>query len=199
MDRWAVIAPRDHGTVDDPDDPVLAFSQPGGPVLAAIEWMRSITERSDLGSVWDLTDAPLRLSLVQSWMMVTGLDRQPDRDLVAVGVVARRLQTMWTEFEEWRVGRWRDLTFHEIVAKGFGVVSTPEYVGPDIEFVRLAIGSVDEPVDIEGDVMAQTLTMRFADGGWLVAGIGRSLPRPGWPPGEDEIPTDYGVAPTDEP
>jgi hypothetical protein len=166
---------------------------PGGPALAAARWMRAIVDDLDFDDAWSLTDGPLRLALLQSWIMVTGRDVEADPDDLAESLVDRDPPDLWAEFAQWRLGRWRDLTFAALVAQGWGIVSTPEYVGPDLEFVRLAVGAVDDVVAIEGPIAAQTLTMRLVDGEWRVAGIGRTLPRPGWPPSEDVIPTEYGV------
>jgi hypothetical protein len=175
------------------DAPEAAHLAPGGPATAAAEWMRLIVDYADLNVAWSMTDEPLRLALVQSWMMLTGRDGRSDRDEVAAGLVVGQPADEWSEFAAWRLGRWREITFRDLVQEGWGIVSAPEYVGPDLEFVRFAVGAVDEVTEIEGPIAAQTLTMRLAvDAVWLVAGIGRTVPRPGWPPSEDEIATEFG-------
>jgi hypothetical protein len=37
----------------------------------------------------------------------------------------------------------------------------------------------------------QTLVMRYTAGGWRVAGVGRWLTEPGWPPPQQELPSEY--------
>lgn len=174
-------------------EPEAAHLSPDDPALAAADWMEAIVDEADLDAAWPMTDPALRLALVQSWIMVTGRDDPADRDDLAAGLVERRPPDLWAEFTSWRLGRWREITFVDLVEQGWGIVSIPEYVGPDLEFVRLAIGAVDDVVEVEGPIAAQTLTMRLVDGEWIVAGIGRTLPRPGWPPSEDGIPTEFGV------
>lgn len=166
---------------------------PGGPAAAAGEWFAAIVDRADLVAAWALTDHPLRLALAQSWLMNTqqSVDDR-SRDRVAAGIADGNGSDYWGEFAEWRLTRWREQTFKPFVEQGWGLVSIPEMAGPDVEFVRLAPGRQGRELAAGEPVLVQTLTVRLVRGSWLMAGIGRTLAIPGWPPTEHDLPTDFG-------
>ena len=173
--------------MDDIDPVQSAHLAPGGPALAAGAWFSAIVDHSDLSAAWRLTDRPLRVALVQSWMIATGLDDTPARQSVADAIADNVGHARWSAFAEWRLRRWRENTFKSFVADGWGLVSVPELVGPDLEFVRVAPGREGRELSADDPIFVQTLTVRFVEGVWLVAGIGRSLPNPGWPPYETSL------------
>jgi hypothetical protein len=127
--------------------------------------------------------------------MNTGRTDQPDRDLVAARLAAGPGHADWADFAAWRLTRWRDVTFKQFVDEGWGLVTIPEYVGPELEFVRIAPGREGRTVKAHEPVVVQTLTVRLVEGAWLVAGIGRTVAVPGWPPTEEQLPTDFGPEP----
>ena len=167
-----------------------AHLAPGGPALAAAAWFSAVVDRSDLAAAWRLTDRPLRLALVQSWMTTSGLDDDPNRQSVADAIADDVEDARWSTFADWRLRRWREITFKSFVADGWGLVSLPELVGPDLEFVRVAPGKEGRQLLAGEPIVVQTLTVRLVEGKWLVAGVGRSLPNPGWPPYETSLKTE---------
>ncbi len=170
-------------------DPVqAAFLTPDGPAQAAGAWFAAVVDSADLEAAWAIMDWPLRLSLVQSWMIDSEIVG-PNRDRLAQDLAQGPGARNWSAFAQWRLHRWRDGTFELFPRGSWGIVTVPEVVGPDLEFVR--ISSLDQRTVAAGEaIVAQTLLVRLVDGAWLVAGIGRYQPVPGWPPSEQELPTD---------
>lgn len=175
-------------------DPIQeAYLAPGGPALAGAAWFDAVVTKADLGSAWALTAPPLRLALVQKWMINTGLDAVEDeRDIVAEVVASGPGSAAWEAFATWRLGRWRTVTFKEFVEEGWGLISIVEPVRPDVVFVRFGIGRDGRRLQPGEGIIAQTVTMQFIGGRWVVAGIGRAIAVPGWPPKEEQLTTDLG-------
>ncbi|HLF43024.1 MAG TPA: hypothetical protein VJA46_05790 [Acidimicrobiia bacterium] len=176
-------------------DPIqAAHLAPNGPAAIAGAWFAAIVDQAELASAWSLTDYPLRLALAQSWLMSTqtAFD-EGSRDRVAAEIADGIDSEYWGEFVEWRLTRWRENTFRAFVDHGWGLVSIPEMAGPDVEFVRMAQGGQVRELSAGEAELVQTLTLRLVNGSWLIAGIGRTLAVPGWPPTEHELPTDFGL------
>lgn len=175
-------------------DPVQELNlAPGGPALAGASWFDAIVNKADLVAAWGLTAWPLRLALVQGWMINTGLaSLEDERDVVAELVASGPGPGEWAEFEAWRLGRWRERTFKTFVDEGWGLVSIVEPVRPEVELVRFGVGREGRRLQPGEGMLAQTLTMQLIGGKWLVAGIGRTIAVPGWPPHEEPLPTDLG-------
>lgn len=175
--------------MDDLDPVQAAHMAQGGPAQAAGAWFGAIVDRADLAEAWPLTDGPLRLALAQSWILSAAPEAAvQDRDGTA-RAIADGPPPGWADFADWRVQRWRDHTFRDFVTEGWGLVSVPEVAGPDVEFVRIAPGRDGRELPAGARVLVQTLTVRLVDNVWLVAGIGRTLAVPGWPPTEETLPT----------
>ncbi len=175
------------------DPSQAAHIAPGGPAEAGGAWFAAVVDRADLAETWAFTDIPLRLALAQSWLVHTGrAATDQDRDGAAETLANVPGSREWTDFAEWRLARWRNGILKPFVDGGWGVVTIPEVVGPDLEFVRIALGGNARELQAGETVLAQTLTVRLIDGAWLVAGIGRTLAVPGWPPTEQELPTHLG-------
>lgn len=142
----------------------------------------------DFDVAWSLTDAPHRLALVQSWLMV---ENQAGDDALASSLADDQLPPdRWAQFAAWRLGRWRDIVFKDLMDREWGTLDETEPVGPDLEFAVLVIGHTAGYVDPGQQYEVQFLTMRLTDLGWLVAGVGRTVPVPGWPPSEIKVDTD---------
>ncbi len=127
----------------------------------------------------------------ESWLMITGFGEESNRDARADGIAEGPGSPDWAEFAAWRLTGWRERVFGLLVDQSWGLVSVPEYVGPDIEFVRIAPGGEARELVAGEPVVVQTLTLRLVDGAWFIAGVGRTLPVPGWPPREQELATDF--------
>lgn len=155
--------------------------------MAVSQWFASIVDRGDLQSVWPVTDEPLRLALLQSWILSESIASIGDRVQLAESLVASVDAPRWNEFEVWRLSRWRQITFREAVERGWGVLSVPEPVGQDAEFVRICPGNEFREVAAGQTIRAYTFVARLSEDGWRVAGIGRTIPAPGWPPTERVI------------
>ena len=169
-----------------PDDQAV-FLEARGPAVAAAAWARHVLDDSDLGAAWPLMTRPLRLALVQSWLLTAYTGPMRDRDTLAAAI-ADRTHPLWSKFAAWRMARWHAETF-AFLLPDWGVASIPEAATLDVEFVRLAAGTAPRPVEPGQGFVVQTLTMRLVDDRWLVAGIGRGLAVPGWPPSESDLPT----------
>jgi hypothetical protein len=169
----------------------------------AAAWFEAIVDAADLPGAWVLTDPDLQLALVQAWVLNT--DRvsieEPDDETAQAIVVGTH--ELWHDFARERLERWRANTFAPAVEQGWGVVTLfaegedevpfPEMPAPGLEFVRLALGTAEGPVSMDAGSSwwVQTLTLRYSEQGWLVAGIGRTVAVPGWPPSEQELPTEH--------
>lgn len=169
---------------------------PGGPIDAAFRWFSAVVGERDLRSAWAITTDDLRLALAQSWLITT------DRADLGADARARAIAdgdpgALWDEFEQWRLTRWLTLTWTDVVEDGFSTYSEPEFAAPEICFVRFVPGQISAQVDSDSEPMWMiTFTLRYDAEGWRVAGIGRRLPVPGWPPTEVEVPSDRLAPPS---
>lgn len=172
-------------------DPVQeAHLAPGGPALAGAAWFDSVVTKADLGSAWARTAPPLRLALVQEWMIETGRDAAEDeRDAVAELVASGPGPAGWDEFATWQLRRWR-VAFEEFTEKGWGLIAMVEPVRPDVVLVRFGSGREGRRFEPGEAMVAQAVTMQLVGGRWLVAGVGCTIAVPGWPPAQERLPTD---------
>lgn len=175
-------------------DPVQELNlTPGGPALAGAAWFDAVVNKADLPAAWGRTAWSLRLALVQRWMVDTGRDAPEDHcDAVAEDVASGPGAAEWPEFELWRLDRWRARTFKKFVDEGWGLISLVEPVRPDIVLIRFGLGREGRRFEPGETLVAQTLAMQFVAGRWFVAGIGPRVAVPGWPPGEEHLPTELG-------
>ena len=158
-----------------------------GPAAAAATWARFVLDDNNLDSAWPLMDRPLRLALIQSWLLNAYTGPLRDRDMLA-GVIEEGSHPLWSKFAAWRMQRWHAETFAFLLS-GWGVVSIPEAATPDVAFVGLTSTTGADAVEAGQPLTVQTLTMNFVDQRWLLGGIGRTLAVPGWPPSEQTLPT----------
>lgn len=163
---------------------------PGGPGLAGARWFSAIVDEGDLVEAWTLTAAELRLALVQTWLIATDRADTDDRDTVAAALADGPPHPDWDSFAAWQLQKWREGRFRRFVQEGWGLLTLPELVGPDLELVRIAPGREGAELKPGDAIVVQTLTVQLVGDSWLVAGVGRSLPRPGWPPAEERLLTE---------
>ncbi len=177
----------DEPSETDPPPEQAVFLGEGGPAATAAAWARLVLDDDNLGAAWPLMDRPLRLALVQSWLLNAYTGPLRDKDMLA-GVIEEGGHPLWAKFAAWRMQRWHAETF-AFLLPGWGVVSIPEAAAPDIEFVGLTSATGGHAVEAGRPLTVQTLTMRFVGQRWLLGGIGRTLTVPGWPPSEQTLPS----------
>jgi hypothetical protein len=166
----------------------------GEPIRIVIAWLAAAFEEGALADAWPLTDEPLRLALVQSWVLVNEelVDLSIEERNQLTTALARPTQpshNLWPTFAEWRVRRWRAILPAFVVdptRRGF--VSIPQAIGVDLEAVMIAEARTGEPRTFAAQeaVEVQRLLVRHTADGVRLAGIGGVLPVPGWPPSETE-------------
>lgn len=153
-------------------------------------WLRAVVDNADLRGAWTITDYPLRLARVQTWILAEDVEGGTGGQVALARLVADGPgHPAWIEFEEWCLGRWRRGTFSDLL-DGWGVVDIVEPAAPNIEIVRVVAGAEARQIAAGDTVLAHSFLTRFSEGSWAVAGIGRMLPRPGWPPSEVEVHSD---------
>ena len=179
-----------------PDDDELQPEQhahmTGAAMRLMVSWLETVLDSGDLSGAWQLVDPPLRLALVQSWIMMEQ-DRSEfmleDRDELAAALAAPdSTHRLWSEFAHWRVTRWRNVLPGFVTdASRRGFVSTPALVGVDLEAVLVSETSGGtRKIHAGGPVEVQRFLVRHAPDLARLAGIGGVLPIPGWPPSETD-------------
>lgn len=168
----------------------------GAAMRLMVGWLGSVFDRSDLTAVWELVEEPLRLALVQSWI----LSQQGRADLAAENrdALANSLASprphhrVWQEFVSWRVTRWRKvLPLFVTDERRRGFLSLPALVGVDLEAVLVGEtpSSKQRRIGAQESIETQRFLVRHTPDGVRLAGIGGVLPIPGWPPSEtDRLP-----------
>jgi hypothetical protein len=165
----------------------------GAAMRLMVVWLEAVFDENDLTAVWELVDEPLRLALVQSWILLDQ-DRadltMEDRDGLADALASPQPRHRdWHEFSSWRVMRWKSVLPPYVTdAERRGFVSVPGLVGVDLESVLVAATTTGDPrqLDAEEPVEVQRFLVRHTPDGVRLAGIGGVLPIPGWPPSESD-------------
>jgi hypothetical protein len=167
----------------------MTTTEPGSPGAVARAWVEAVMDQRDLAAAWPLTDADLRLVLVQQWVLANVGDAAvaaEDRD-----TLARQLAScpprhpLWERFASYRVRRWRRFWINFSI-RTWDVEDETQPLGDDLEVVTflekhrlMGLAAPGPPA------VARRFAMRRADDGWLVAGLdGSALFRPGWPPSQ---------------
>lgn len=178
-------------------DPAVLPGDGNNPAAAAgMLWLQTL-ENGPFDLAWAMLTDDFRLYLVQDWIVQNpGLDYDPSRAGMDRYELAATLAGPAPTHELWARGAalvaergLRAATVDFLAGRGWGAGSRQRLVGPDLELVRIfphdqlekdeggqlifASGAVAEVV---------SLLMAHVAGGWLVAGLGGWLPRPGWPP-----------------
>jgi hypothetical protein len=159
---------------------------PDGPVYAATRWIE-LVQNGELERAWPLTDARLRLVLVQAWLWANRSHpfvKDLDLDETARALAERApihplwyrfLESQEDEFEE----KWSDFDLDY-----WGAGSRPRIVAPELELL-IYVKTEGEPIVFEEATLvdnARQFLMRSTPEGWLVASLENVLPKPGWPP-----------------
>lgn len=164
--------------------------EPNSAQMVAFQWLAAIIDDSDLARAWRLTSYNLRLTRAQTWCIDMGMSEHDGTwTAMAIASSAERHEH-WGDFSDWAVRRWQQITFDQLQA-GWGVYPELEIAGVDFVFVRaVAVGPEGRLIRAHSQILANTLILQMTGGLWQVAGIGRQLPSPGWPPQAQEIPSD---------
>ncbi|MEO6121674.1 MAG: hypothetical protein ABIW46_09525 [Acidimicrobiales bacterium] len=158
----------------------------------AVAWVRAVMDERDLRAAWPLTEADLRLVLVQHWV----LSHHEDEDLVggyegwpalAAGLAADPpVSALWDRFADERLKRWRQY-WAGFSARTWDLRDEPELPRPGLEVVTFIEPGRKLNLKPGAPITFRRLAIRRQvgqDAGWLVAGVdGTNLFRPGWPPG----------------
>lgn len=173
-----------------PDDSFAAVMEPA---RRALEWVGALRS-GDFSAVWAGLDSDFRLALVQGWIVRNpAVLRRPEASL-GRDQLARDLSTEDPQHRLWP--HCRRVLERELVGATAGVAdhelapgTRPRPMAPGLELIRLF--PVDLlPRDAEGQpffaagqvVMSLSLITSHGQAGWVVAGIGEGVLRPGWPP-----------------
>jgi hypothetical protein len=155
------------------------------------EWLTRIAEANPpVELVWGSLDDPLRLAMVQSWLLGKGevTADDPQRDAHAEQLSAHQsTHPLFEKFYSWLVAHYQDV-YSAIDGKPC-LVGTTETVGVDLELI---VFSCEEYVGSYGprdQIPAHSFITRLIDEGeWVIAANARRLPVPGWPPTEQTLP-----------
>lgn len=146
-----------------------------GPIATALEWVRTAIGEQDLARAWPLTDPDLRRLIAQSWMINEAMDARADRDDLVEQLAAETppAGVLWNRL---------------CTSTRWGTMSATDPVSPGVELVRLVDEAETRSTVPAGGaaVLVQNITVRYSER-WRVCAVGRSIPRPGWPPTADTI------------
>jgi hypothetical protein len=163
---------------------------------AAMLWLQTLEkDRFDLS--WATLTGDFRLYLIQDWIVNNpALDHDPSRagmdrdELAATLATPEPTHVLWIRGAARVAERGlRGATIDFLAGREWGAGARQRPLGPDLELVRIfpndqlerdEDGHLVFPAGAAAEVLS--LLMTHVPGGWLVAGIGGWLPRPGWPP-----------------
>jgi len=161
---------------------------------AALAWVQMIRD-GRFGQAWGAMTEDFRLVCVQDWIVnnpavmsdpaVTGT-----RDELAAELAASApTHPLWVHAGRVSERAVRSATVDVVGGRELGAASRPRPMGPELELIRLIpLDQLD--VDEHGAhvwrpgqaVEGLSVLLQHGPDGWLVAGAGGWLPRPGWPP-----------------
>lgn len=163
---------------------------------AAMLWVQTL-EKDRFDLTWATLTDEFRLYLIQDWILKNpGLDDDPsrtgmDRDEFAAALaVPKPTHVLWGRGASRVAERGlRGSTTDWLAGREWSAGARQSPIGPSLELVRVYTNDQLER-DESGELVfpagelaeVLTLLMTHVPGGWLVAGIGGWLPRPGWPP-----------------
>ena len=161
------------------------------PVAAQPSWLTRIAESDPpVEVVWGSLDGPLRLAMVQSWLLDTRQAEDVDlqRDTLADQIAASNsTHPLFEEFYSWLVAGYQNV-YSDIDGRPC-LVGTTETVGVDLELVVSTSEEYVGSYSLGGSIPAHSfITRHVSDGNWGIAANARRLPVPGWPPTEQVIP-----------
>lgn len=154
----------------------------------AVAWVSAVMDEGDLAAAWPLTEADLRLVLVQHWVLSHHDDEAlvghaGTWDALAAGLAADPpMSDLWEQFAAERLGRWRQY-WTGFSARTWDLRDEPEAPRPDVEVVTFIEPGRKLSLKPGAPVTYRRLAVRRREDAWLVAGVdGTNLFRPGWPP-----------------
>ena len=154
--------------------------------LAGLRWLRLVLD-GDLEQAWELTTPDVRAALAQSYALAATPPGSRDEYEAAVAELTSDeapAGRWWPAFRAWRLARWQ-ARWSDV--RHWGLLPESALAGPDLELVAV-VDDAARALETGRPTRAQSFVMRLtSDRRWQVAGIGRNLAVPGWPPSEQEI------------
>ncbi len=178
------------GGVDDDSD-MSGILSPGSMALA---WLAMIRQ-ARFDAVWEAMTDEFRLVCVQDGVVnnptvMSDPSVTATRDELAAALSAPApTHPLWVHTRRVSERAVRSVTVDLVGDRELGVASRPRPIGPGLELIRLIpLDQLD--VDESGmhvwppgqAVQDLSILLRHSSDGWLIAGAGGWLPRPGWPP-----------------
>jgi hypothetical protein len=148
-----------------------------------IAWLRLVYGAVDADlTLWQMLDDPLRLSLVQGWVLhqTKNIDEDLAEDLAADDSDNPKFNLMLGALVE----HWRRV--YVALSGEIGILDQINVVGVDMELVVLT--APEHIGHVQGPMPVHCFVVRFEDDEWRIAALARRLPVPGWPPTEQVIP-----------
>lgn len=164
---------------------------PGGGTALVAEWLIRVAEANPpVELIWGSLDDPLRLCMVQSWLLGTGqvTADDPGRDAQAEQLAARNSShPLFESFYSWLVAHHQHV-YRDIDGKPC-LVGTTETVGLDLELISFTFEAYVGSYEEGGAIPAHSfITRHIGEGKWVIAAKARRMPVPGWPPTEQVLP-----------
>jgi hypothetical protein len=164
---------------------------PGGGSALVLEWLTRIVEAAPPAQlIWKSLDDPLRLAMVQSWLLASGAEPidESSRDEIAAQLAARdRSHPAFDDFYAALVAHYQKVYGH--INGRPCLAGLTEAIGVDMELVAVSseefVGSHDGEVGVPAHSF---ITRHLGDDRWVIAANARRLPVPGWPPTEQVLP-----------
>ncbi|MGD1204828.1 SEFIR domain-containing protein [Mycobacterium seoulense] len=164
-----------------------------GSARAAVYLFLSLIKSGDILEAWKGLDHNIRLALAQWWILGNEdhpnlVDRDKDELAAALSSVAPA-HPLAEPFLRSQLVRFQD-AYAEVDPTHWGAAEKRRFYKMDYEIVILMPTYGEETMWEPG--MARptaTFVMRRGLGRWLVAGFNSEIPRPGWPPTSESIPT----------
>jgi hypothetical protein len=160
--------------------------EPAGGTALVYSWLGALAKPDPGPLFWAALDQPLRLCLVQGWMMNRGFGISSDRDLVAEQLShAQSTHTLAGKLLADVAQHMREV--YADLGDAPALVDVTDLVGVDMELVVVTSEEFAGDYPAGAQIPVHCFVTRLIDGGWRIAANARRLPVPGWPPTEVPI------------
>jgi len=164
---------------------------PGGPVMAAQDWLR-LVQRGRMKKLWEELEQNLRLALAQAWIYanrdhpsLAGLDQD---GLAAELARPRPRHRLVRAFFATQLAEFQD-AYRAYNDETWGAAERPRRFGIDYELVILMETGGDAIEWQPGmSLPAFSILLRRVLGRWRIANFSPEIPIPGWPPTSEPLP-----------
>lgn len=152
-----------------------------GPTLACARVLTAVYDEADLAAAWAGVDEPFRLANAQAFL--AGVDRFGDDAAAARLAAADTSHDEWHAFSAWVIDACRGRGLYSAATYG----AIPEQIiTPGLAYVFFAYTGGESIEHESGEqIVGMGWLMRHDGERWLLAGSGRYLPKPGWPPSRE--------------